>query len=75
MTTHTVTCLHVKNAGNNELAYIVGYLVRDEADKVIIAQSVHQATGMPYQEMEIKKASIIQRYDLPVTWWNMPGVV
>jgi len=67
--THTVTCLHVKNFDTNQSAYIVGYLVRDEADRVIIAQSIHQATGMPYQEMEVKKANVIQRYDVPVVWW------
>ena len=68
-TAHTVTCLYLKNAGNNELAYIVGYLVRDEADRVIIAWAINQETGMPYQEMEVKKDIIIQRYDVPVVWW------
>lgn len=68
-TTHTVVCLYIENPATSEKAYVIGYLVKDEPDRVIIAQSIHQATGLPYQEISIKIAHIKQRYDLPVTFW------
>lgn len=68
-TTHTVTCLYIENPATSEKAYVIGYLVKDEPDRVIIAQSIHQATGTAYQEMEVKIAHVKQRYDLPVTFW------
>lgn len=67
--THKAVCLHIENPATGTQAYVIGYLVKDEPDRVIIAQSIHQATGTAYQEMEVKIAHIIQRYDLPVTFW------
>ncbi len=64
--THTVTCLHIRSSAD---AYIVGYLVSDEGDRVIIAQSISEAGSTTYRQVAIRKTSIIQRYDLPVVWW------
>lgn len=68
-TTHKAVCLYIENPATGAQAYVVGYLVRDEPDIVIIAQSIHQATGTAYQEMEVEIAHIIQRYELPVMFW------
>lgn len=68
-TTHTVTCLLVVNPATREQAYIAGFLTKSDDDEIDIAQSIHQATGVAYQEISIKIAHIIQRYDLPVTFW------
>lgn len=68
-TTHTVTCLHIFNSATNEYVYITGFLIRNGTDETVIAQTIHQATGLPYQEISIKTAHIKQRYDLPVVFW------
>lgn len=66
-TTHTVTCLLIGNQITGKQVYIVGFLTKSTDEEIVIATAIHQAK--PYQEISIKIAHIIQRYDLPVTFW------
>ena len=67
--THTVTCLLIRNHITGAQVYITGFLTKSTDEEIVIATAIHQATGLPYQEISIKTAHIIQRYDLPVTFW------
>ncbi len=60
---HTVTCLHL-----NSDIYVVGYLISSDSDRVIIAQTVDR-DGKTTDDVVIPRQAIVQRYDIPVTWW------
>ena len=60
---HTVTCLHLKDD-----TYIFGCLISSDSDIVTIAQLVDK-DGKATDDVVIPHQAIVQRYDIPVTWW------
>lgn len=62
---NTVICLHL-----NDGTYLVGYLVSEEIDRIIIAPSIHPTSGTNYQHVAVHHDRIKQRYSIPVTWWQ-----
>lgn len=61
---HTVICLHL-----HDDTYLVGYLVSEETDRIIIAPSIHPVSGTNYQHVAVRRDSIQQRYSIPIVWW------
>lgn len=66
---HIVTCLHIVKLATNEQSYVVGYLISEDDEKVVIANSIEKSTNDAFTLLWINKSTIIQRYDIPVTWW------
>ena len=61
---HTVICLHLHDGTR-----LVGYLVSEETDRIIIAPSIHPTSGTNYQQVAVHHDRIKQRYSIPIVWW------
>lgn len=61
---NTVVCLHL-----NDGTYLVGYLVKEEIDRIIITPSIHPTAGTNYQQVTVRRDAIEQRYSIPLVWW------
>lgn len=61
---NTVICLHL-----HDDTYLVGYLVSEEIDRIIIAPSIHPTAGTTYQHVAVQRDAIEQRYSIPIVWW------